>query len=176
MAGRVALAGGGLVVGVFGLVLFLVGCGGTYQRTVVKDPCRLLDRSLVRELTGSDRGTGGAPSPGQWGCDWRSGGGISLTVGVTVFKSRRYGEDVHAARRSYEGMRRQEAGRTRLIPIKNVDGKACWHARPGTMEVLLHRYDVVARVTYTGTRPAANRHVKREQIARLLAENLMHHL
>ncbi|MEV5751858.1 hypothetical protein AB0L00_28915 [Actinoallomurus sp. NPDC052308] len=73
-------------------------------------------------------------------------------------------------------MARPAAGNARFTPIKNVDGLACWREDSQGMEVFVRRYEVVARISYSGNRPAARRHVNSPEIARLLAENLMHHL
>jgi hypothetical protein len=163
---------GVLLGGVGVLALTLAGCGDKYQRTSVTDACRLLDRSLVAQLTGGGRGYGARRGPGYWTCGWRSGEGVTLDLGIQVFTSRRYGDDVRTARRAYGEFSRPGG----YAPIKNIDGTACWHEGAARIEVLLDRYDVVARITYSGRRPAAREHVKSAEIARLLAENLVKHL
>ena len=159
-----------------GVVLLLGGCGDKYERTTVSDPCRLLDRSLARHLTGDGKGTGNAFGSGSWGCAWRDGQGVTLYLDLRVFKSQRYRDDVRTARRTYEQMTRPGVGRPRFSPMKNVDGLASWREDAQGMEVFVRRYDVVARLSYSGLRPEARKHVKSADIARLLAENLMRHL
>ncbi|MFL6054213.1 MAG: hypothetical protein ACJ72W_15025 [Actinoallomurus sp.] len=136
----------------------------------------MLDRSLVWQLTGEGGGAGDTFGAGSWGCRWNADQGAALYLDLRVFKSRRYREDVRTARRTYEQMTRPAVGRTRFSPIKNVDGLACWRKDAGAMEVFVRRYEVVARISYSGHREAAQEHVKSPDIARLLAENLMDHL
>jgi hypothetical protein len=176
VAGRRFLAGLGLGWAAIGVVLAIGGCGDKYERTTVSDPCKLLDRSLVRQLTGEGRGTGDAFGAGSWGCRWNADQRAALYLDLRVFKSRRYRDDLRTSRRTYEQMTRSAVGRTRFTPIKNVDGWACWREDPQGMEVFVRRYEVVARISYSGHREAAREHVKSPDIARLLAENLMLHL
>jgi hypothetical protein len=164
---------GALLGGIAVFALALIGCSDKYQRTSVTDPCRLLDRSLVAQLVGGDgRGRGAGPAPGHWTCGWRSREGVTLDLAIQVFVSRHYNDDVRAARQSYAGLTWQSAH----TPIKNIDGTACWQEDAAGMHLLLNRYDVVARIAYSGRRPAARKHVKSTEIARLLAENLVRHL
>jgi hypothetical protein len=176
VAGQRSLAGLGLGRVAFGVVLAIAGCGDKYQRSTVSDACKLLDRSLVRQLTGEGRGKGDPFGAGSWGCRWDAGQGVALDLDVRVFKSRHYRDDVRAARRMYHQMSRPAVVRTRFTPIKNVDGSACWREDGRRMEVFVRRYEVFARIFYSGYREAAREHVKNPDIARLLAENLMHHL
>ncbi|MCO6006299.1 hypothetical protein NE236_15010 [Actinoallomurus purpureus] len=136
----------------------------------------MLDRSLVRHLTGKSQGTGDTFGAGSWGCRWNDEQGVALYLDLRVFKSKRYRDDLRTARSTYDQMTRPGAGRARFTRIKNVDGLACWREDAQGMEIFVRRYDVVARISSPGLRPAARKHVKTAEIARLLAENLMHHL